>query len=291
MDAVVLLQTGAAAVLNGAFAWLAGVLCARHWLEHAAPSFFPAIHPALRRSAICAGLAGVLAALAGLWAATAGMAGSGLAEALPLLPDVMAGTAYGRAGMVATAALAALALLHAFSAQARMLPAAALLLLFVAARASVSHAGEHGFLSVDVAIDMLHLALVGVWLGGVALAACLVLPAARVRSLALPSYLHALSMAATVALTGIVASGAFNSWRRVGSLEQLGADGYGLALCIKLALFAVAALLGAYNRFAGFPMAAQDGGARALLVLRIEALVLALVLAAAAWLTVLQPPG
>lgn len=292
MNTVALLQTGAAAVMNGAFAWLAGVLLAQLWLRRAYPDFFLQLASALRRSAIGAALVCLLASLGSLWAATALMGDSGLAEAAPMLPQVLLETAYGRAGLYGMGAIAACALLFAASAGRATIGVGALLLLgFALARAAVSHAGEHGMQSAGYAIEVLHLVLIAVWTGGVALAALLVLPAALRRALALPAYLHALSMAATVALAGIVASGAFNSWQRLTSVDDLSGHPYGQALSWKLGLFALAALLGAYNRFVGFPMAARDGGRRALRVLRIETGVLALVLLAAAQLSSQQPPG
>lgn len=291
VDPLVLLQAGAAAVLNGAFAWLVGEQCTRLWLGRTAAQFLSELDPLLRRSAVAAALTGAAAALAGLWAAAALMSGSGLAEALAVLPDVMLQTAFGRAGACALTAMAVLACLRAAGRRAAPVISGLLLLVFAVARSSVSHAGEHGLASIDVAIELLHLVLIGVWLGGVALAAWTVMPAARRRSLGLPDYLHALSQAAGAALVFILASGAWNSWRRLGSLDQLGEGVYGQALSIKLVLFAAAALLGGYNRFVGFPRASQDGGRRAILVLRVESAVMALVLLAAAWLASQQPPG
>lgn len=292
MSTVAWLQCAATAAINATFAWLTGVLFVRLWLGRGHPDFLLALDAPLRRSAAAAAVACLVASLGSLWAATALMGDTGLADALPLLPQVLTETAYGRGGLVGLAAMAALAVLHGWGRGRGQRPTAAVLLLgFALARASVSHAGEHGVFSAAYAIEVMHLLLTGVWLGGVALAALLVLPAAVRRSLALPAYLDALSLAATVALAGIVASGAFNCWQRLSSVSELATHPYGQALGWKLMLFALAASLGAYNRFAGFPMAATDGGRRALLVLRIEAAVLALVLFAAARLTTQQPPG
>lgn len=289
MNGVALLQTGAAAVLNGAFAWLAGVLFARAWLSAGHPALLSRLESALRRSGLAACAVGLLAGACVLWAATALMADTGLAQAVSAVPEVALATSYGRASLYALAALLACAVLLAgrWSGAAFGLS----LLGFALARACVSHAGEHGMLTVPYALEVLHLVLVGVWAGGVALAAGLVLPGALAMGLAVPDYLRRLSGAAAVALGGIVATGAFAAWQRLAEPAELATHPYGQALVLKLVLFSLAALLGAYNRFAGFPLAAQDGGRRALAVLRIESGVFVLVLLAAARLTVQQPPG
>lgn len=291
MNGVALLQTGAAAVLNGAFAWLLGVLCARAWLA-ACPALLARLAPALRRSGLAACAIGLLAGAFGLWAATALMADTALAEAASSVFQVALETSYGRACLYALAALGASAILLAGRLHPWTGPALGLALFgFALARACVSHAGEHGMLTIAYALDVLHLLLIGVWAGGVALAAALVLPGALAMALAIPDYLARLSAAATVALGGIVATGAFAAWQRLSEPAELAAHPYGQALVLKLVLVFLAVLLGAYNRFVGFPLAAEDGGRRAMAVLRIETGILVLALLAAARLTVLQPPG
>ncbi len=268
-----LLQLAAALLLNAGFAWLTGSLLARRWLAGA-----PAAH--LDRTDIAAALASLAGSFFALWAATAMMGDVGLGEALTLLPAMMVQTAYGQAGVAAMAAAAVLLVTPHRAWAVRVV----MLALFALARASVSHAGEHGLASVAVGVEWLHLVLIGVWLGAVAVAAWAVRPSHA-------SYLAALSMAATVALAGIVITGVFNVWQRIAAPEQMLSNPYGLALTAKLMLVGVAVLLGAYNRFIGFPGAAQDQGKRALTVLRIESLVLLAALAAAAVLTSQPPPA
>jgi putative copper export protein len=206
-----------------------------------------------------------------------------------MLPTVATGTEYGHMGLMAMAAMATLAVL--MGTRSDWLPAAAMLLVFALARGCISHAGEMGVPSTEYCLEVVHLLLVGVWLGGVAVAAWIVLPAARRSGIAIAPYLQALSTAATFALAGVVASGVFNACQRLDSLSQLTASTWALALVAKLVLFAAAVLLGAYNRWWGFPGAGGDGGARAMLMLRIESIVLVAALAAAACLTVQPPPG
>lgn len=268
-----LLQLAAALLLNAGFAWLAGSLLARRWLAGApcAP---------LDRTDIAAALASLAGSACALWAGAAMMGDVGLGEALALLPAMMVQTAYGQAGLAGMAAAALLLLAPHRAWRARIL----LLALFALARASVSHAGEHGLASLAVAVEWLHLVLIGVWLGAVAVAAWAVRPAHA-------HYLSALSKAATVALAGILITGVFNVWQRIGAPEQMLSNPYGLALTAKLVLVGLAVLLGAYNRFIGFPDAAQGRGRRALTVLRAESLLLLAALAAAAVLTSQPPPA
>ena len=224
-----------------------------------------------------------------VWAATVMMGDVSLAPAFGMLPEVLSETGYGRS------ALAALALVGALLFTPRThwdwAVRAVLLLLFALARASMGHAGEHGLFSLAVGVEWVHLVLIGVWLGAVALAGWVVLPPARLCADSAWPYLRLLSHGATVALVGIVATGIFNVWQRLDSPGQLVDSPYGLALSAKLALFVFAVLLGAYNRFIGFPAFAHSGGGVAQNVLRIESGVLLGALAAAAILTAQTPPG
>lgn len=285
MDPVVTLQLGGAFILNAAFAWLAGLLLTRRWLasvaSHATLSFF------LRRSGIAAALIGLAASAAALWAGAAVMGGVTLGEALPTLPMVLSDTSYGRAGLAGMAVMAAMAFVAGRREwQSWDMVGAVLLLLFAMSRALISHAGEHGVLSSGFAVEVVHLLLIGIWLGGVAIAGWVVVPTAG----GMPSYLASLSQVSTVALAGIVASGVYNSLVRLSAASQLVEHPYGMALTVKLGLFLLAVMLGGMNRFWGFPAASQGRVSMAVLVLRVESVVLLGVLAAAAVLASTEPP-
>lgn len=288
MAAAALLQVAATALLNGGFAWLTGAMLARAWLTHGQLGALPAA----RGAGLAAALACLLGGAGVLWASAALMGGSTLADALPMWWPVAHGTAYGQASMLATAAVlvAALAMLLRRAAGLNAVGAAGLL-VFALARASASHGGEGGLLSAGYAIDALHLLLIGVWLGGVAVAAWWVLPAARRQGVAVAGYLDQLSRAAGLALAGIIATGAWSSWQRLSAPADLLYHPYGIVLSLKLSLFGIAALLGAWNRFWGFPRARAGLPAQALLVLRIESLILAGTLIMAAALVARQPPA
>ena len=273
MTPIGLLQLGATLALNAGFAWLIGSLLARRWLGGVSTKL-------LDHTDIGAAVACMAGSLLALWVATALMGDVGLGEALAMLPAMLLQTAYGQAGLAGMViAGVMLAVPHRYW-RLRIL----LLAAFALARASISHAGEHGLASIAVGVEWMHLVLAGVWLGGVAVAAWAVRP--------LPAaYLASLSTAATVALGGIVATGLFNVWQRIGAVDQMLTDPYGVALTVKLVLFAGAVGLGTYNRFAGFPAAVSGKPGRALLVLRFESGVLLGALAAAAVLVSTQPPA
>lgn len=292
MSAVVLLQIASSALLNGAFAWLAGSVLARAWLAQSFP--FPDRGEPL---AAALGVAGVAAAL---WAACALMGDVALHEVAPMLPMMLTSTAYGHAGLAGMAALCGVGVLaacpRAWRGRAAVRgPIALLLGVFALSRAAVSHAGEHGLLSLAVAIEWLHLAAVGAWVGGVALAAWVIVPRLQEGANDAQSarYLEALSRAATIALALIVATGVYNALQRIGALRELTDNAFGMALTVKVVLVAAAVALGGYNKLVGFPAAVRSpaGLARALFVLRVESFLLLGVLLAAAVLTSSPPPG
>ena len=286
VDPVRLLQLASAFVLNAAFAWLVGTLLTRRWLA-AGHAPFDRI---LRSAGIGAGCVCLVASAAALLAGAAAMSGGSLPDALPMLPMVLTDTAYGRAGAAAMVVMACVAFVAGRRDWQRWdLVAAVLLLLFAMSRALISHAAEDGWLSPPYAVEVLHLLLIAVWSGVVALAAWVVLPAAGTAPIG--PYLVSLSRTATIALAGIVASGLFHALARIGSPAHLVEHPYGVALSVKVVLVALAVLLGAYNRFAGFPAAQRGQIGTAVLVLRVESVVLLGVLAAAALLTLTEPPG
>jgi putative copper resistance protein D len=116
-------------------------------------------------------------------------------------------------------------------------------------------------------------------------------------------WVASLSSTATVAVVIVVLTGSFKIWRNGTSLTALGSSDYRVALGSKLALVALAAALGGFNRFRILPalfvdLRADIGGAvprpwrrRLKTVLRLEALVLLLVLVAAAVLAGTEPPS
>ena len=224
--------------------------------------------------------------VASMWSAFAAMAGLGLRDVGQVAPAILIDTRFGHTYLLAMGALALATLARVL----RSPPAVSwgLLLVFALGRANLSHAGGDGAFSAGMVVDALHLVLACVWLGSVFIAAWLVMPAAATSPPL--QYMRSLSATAAFALAGIVLSGLYGMWQRLDAPARLFDHPYGLVLAVKLVLFGVAACLGAFNRFVGFPAATRDGGAMARRVLRVESGFLLAALAAAALLTQQAPP-
>jgi putative copper export protein len=298
MSAASLLQLGSAVLLDTGFSWIVGALFARLWLRSrasAAPNeaVFAALH---RTGLIAAGLC--LVSLCGaMWAAAAVMTGDSLMAAGGMLWMMVTQTAYGRAGLVGLVILLVVAGSSVISARSpgRDAALAVALLGFAASRACVSHAGEDGLFSLGLAVEWVHLLLIALWFGGVAVGGWLVLPrvyAGAHDGVPLNRYLALLSHAATFALAGIFATGLYNAWQRVGTLQNVVGNPYGNALLVKLSFIGLAVALGGYNKLFGFPalMASPRTSSRVIAILRVESFLLLGALAAAAVLTTQQPP-
>lgn len=302
MSSTLLLQGLATALLNGAFAWLVGALAECLWLDRIQATWAREAATALRRSVPMGAGVALLSHLVAIWCAAAQMADSPLLEAGAAFGTMLLKTGFGRYGSAA-ALVMALVLAVAVVGVARPLPSRAggvalalLLPAFAFARSALSHAGEHGAASVGFVMEWLHLMLIALWVGSVAVAAWLVLPRARATMRGSPGvagYLRVLSHAATLAVVGIAASGVFSVWARVGSVDHLSGNTYVTVLAVKLALVASAGMLGAFNRFIGFPRdsAVDRISIRTLNVIRVEAVILLMVLISAAFLVVQQPPN
>lgn len=297
MDSATLLQAGSSAIVNAAFAGLVGALCARFLLREAAQDVEGVVLPTMARIERWAATAGVLGSAAGLWAAAAVMGGVRLHEALPMLAPAL-GTAYGQAGLLGLALLGLVALVALLPGRGRSCDVllVALLLAFSLSRVSISHAAEEGLLRIGVLVEWIHLVLVALWVGLVAITGWLVLPHTRAAWPGMGQlrlYLDRVSDWATVALAGIAATGIYNAWQRLGGFEQLGGNLYANALVFKVALVALAVALGGYNKLFGFPAVVASLVKRPLVVkvLRVELFILLGALVAAAILTSSQPPG
>jgi putative copper resistance protein D len=221
---------------------------------------------------------------------------------------MMTTTHYGHAG-VATLVLLMVALLVHWAlnrpdaGKGYVVSLTAIVLLIASARVTIGHAFEHGPFSVAVAVEWLHLLFMSTWAGIVFVAGWLVLPlvlanehsATKERA----KYLTLMSDWAAAALAGILATGAYNAYRVLGSFRDLIEVDYGHVLVFKLCFVLVAIALGGFNKFFGLPAAtsllspakAHRGLRTVTTALRIESIALLLVLVAAAVLTSSAPPG
>lgn len=297
MTAVPLLQISSAVLLNLGFAWLIGSWFARCWMrssgvEHAH------FEPALRKLDLLAAAISIAGGAAALLGATAVMAGVGLREAGPLFWTMVSTTSYGHAGCGIIAAMAAIVLVRSMGATGRASEMAVILLLAVFSfiRASMGHAGEEGDWSIALALATMHFFAIGLWTGAVIVSGCFVLHEMRARQFvagAADTYLALMSRAAMLAVLAMVTTGIYSAWHRVGSAEHLVHTTYGITLLVKVAMVLLAIVLGGYNKFFGLPAATRSshGLVRVRVVLQVEALLLLGALAAAAILTIQQPPA
>ena len=300
-------QCAAIAALNAAAALLVGVQLALAGLLPRATPWSLARFGKLRRAAqIGVGVA-LLAGVVALWLEAASMAEVTPLRAWPAVFAMLIQTHYGHAWIAGTAALLVLAVANwrGRAPQSRGLAGLGLLALmaFFAARSAVSHAASDGGLSLAFAADWAHLVLIGVWAGTVLMAATLVLnrPAALAEQDGrhCADYLAALSRSATWALAGVGVTGLLGARHNLLGVGDLLGTAYGVTLLAKLALVALAVLLGGANRLLVMPallsrLRSGAGGGpelrRFVLILRIEALVLCCVLVAAALLSATAPP-
>jgi putative copper resistance protein D len=299
VDAASTLQVGSAVLVNGCFALVVGTLTARIWLrggDEAARSEH--IVRTLNRTGLMAVGMALVGMCLSMWAAAAVMMGGSLGDAVAMIWTMLIQTAYGHAGLAGLAILLVTGVLSASPRTSTPVDAArtVLLLGFAASRALVSHAGEGGMFTRGLAIEWIHLLLMALWLGGVAIGGWLVVPLANAPKpgarLPIKRYLTRLSHAATIALLGMLATGFYNAWQRVGSVQNVLGNAYGEALLVKLGFVLLAVALGGYNKVWGFPalMRSNDASARVGAILRIESFLLLGALAAAAVLTTQQPP-
>ena len=297
-------QSCATTMVNASFAWTVGVLASRAWLEQGGDVRPGNVRAKLSSSMGIGIVVCIAASLFSLWQAAASMADVGLLEIDITLWRVFAATHYGMTGLTGLGLLMLAAIVSIAGSKGILkrqdLLVASLLGLHAASRVTLGHAFEYGPFSTAVLVEWAHLMFMALWVGTVMTAAWVVLPyfgTARTMSRLPSAYLASVSTWSTVALTGIVATGVFNTYRVLAHPAELVTTGYGWVLTTKLAFVAVAIGLGAYNRFVGFPMASgrwQEAGGQNLrsvtLVMRIESIVLLLVLGAAAVLAESAPP-
>jgi putative copper resistance protein D len=297
VDSVLGLQVGSAVVLNAAFAWLVGSWLARRWIS-AAGATKTDTERLLNSSDIVAGALGVFASCAALWASAAVMGGVGLAEAKDLIWQMLTMTSIGRAGYISLGAITLALASRAIRSTAawREVFVLATLGVFAFVRASMGHAGETGYWTIPFASELVHLTAMGAWTGLVFVSAWKSMDSIALQDVphGMGEYLEAMSSAAMAAVVAVFATGLFNAWNRVGTLDKLFGDSiYTSALLAKVGLVGIALILGGYNKFFGLALAKDSapGKGRAKLILRIESVVLAGVLFAAAVLTSQQPPA
>jgi putative copper resistance protein D len=237
----------------------------------------------LRRSAACGTASGntLARALAGWWRGlalivavlsslmfvdqVAGMAGVSWRRALPLLGEVLAQTQGGHIWEWRLPTILAL-LIAAWMPMRDLARAAALLILCAAlflAGSLVSHAIDFG--TIAIALRFVHTLAAGAWAGalfGYWVGARLANPETQLSREAA----RALSKLATWSVFILIVSGIYLANEGLGhSLYHLRYSSYGRVLSIKVELFALVLVVGAYNRFCLMPAIDQPSARRMLL--------------------------
>lgn len=139
--------------------------------------------------------------------------------------------------------LVASALLPPVLSRRRLVPAGAVVGVgLLAAAAAAGHASVDGPLAF--ASDVLHLAAVSCWVGGLVLLACSVLP----RRADAGDVVARFSPLAFWCVVAILVTGTFQAWREVGTFGALTSTTYGHLLVAKVAGFAVLVALGSAGR-------------------------------------------
>ena len=298
------LMFGDAVAIQCGLALMAGGLASMLWIRQCASSWACGVVQASRRSCTIGAGITLFASIAALWFEAAAMGDGALGSAGSMVPMMVRETHYGHAWSAGFGALTA-AVIGMATSRRFFVPAGALgLAAFMLTRSVVSHAGVDGDFTLKVLVDWVHLALVCVWVGMVFLGAFIALRLAlhtQVDATDAAVWVSSLSKTATVALAGIVLTGAMKVWWATPSLAQLVASSYGGVLLVKLLLVGAATGLGGVNRFFVMPplLGRLQGTAqrepnlqrRFVHVLRMEALVLLLVFVAAAILSGTPNPG
>jgi copper resistance protein D len=254
-------QVAMAALMNIAFAFAVGAALLAAWLAKDAQAKVAPAQPAwlrAQRSLQTAAIVLVLADLGWLLYASASMGGVSLPAALGVVPTVLARTHAGYAWSVAFGG-AVLLLLTSLASHSGMLRNALLWLAVIAVaagKASLGHAADAGPASPAVGLQTLHVLAASLWGGLVLAAGFAVLPAlgASVARGVLIRTATQVSNMSLVAVAFVLLTGVFNAVRGSGgSFAAIDESRWGHVLILKLALVALALVLGGLNRFSALP--------------------------------------
>lgn len=240
----------------------------------------------LRRIAIIGAGAAAVATAVVLVAQTADVSGRSLLDAFSLTFEIAADTRSGRLGMlrllllVAAAGAAAVAALWA----KRPWLAGGLVVAAMATWPLSGHAWTTSPRWPAVLADLVHLAAVGVWVGGLFALGCTVRAATDQEAVA-----RRFSKLAVVTVVVVAVSGSLSAFWQLRSFDALFDTGYGQLLIAKIAGFFVLVIIGSLNR--ALVASWADRSAQVLVrFVRAEVVVAVVVLALTA-VMVNQPPG
>jgi copper transport protein len=221
----------------------------------------------------------------------------------PPLRTMLLGTSWGRGWLVGLIGILLAAAGFAIAKRSRSAAGWGIAALgavgIVLAPALTGHAISTSPVALSVTLDVLHVAAVCAWLGGLLTLLLTAMPFIRgagarsslgsgqlVASLVRSFHPIALTCAATVVVTGVIAA-----WLRLPAWSDLWASTYGRVLLVKLCFVAVVVVLGATNWRRILPGLGDEASARRLTrTAGTELTIAALVLAATAVLVSTSPP-
>ena len=126
-------------------------------------------------------------------------------------------------------------------------------LCVVIGQVETGHGAAGRYATAAAILSTVHVIAASAWVGGLLMLASLILPSARddrepVAVTVAVARLRRFSTIAMTSVAALVVSGAFASWRQVGSIRALRTTTYGRLLIIKLTIVAAMLVAGAYNR-------------------------------------------
>ncbi|SEA11956.1 MAG: copper resistance protein CopD [Paraburkholderia sp.] len=254
-------QVAMASLMNIAFAFAVGSALLAAWLAKDGGQTIAPARPALlcaQRALVTGAVVLVLADLGWLVYESATMSGVGLPEAFGVVPSVLTQTHVGFAWSLAFGGALVL-LLTSVASHEGVLRNALLWLAVIAVaagKAALGHAADAGIASAAIGMHTLHVLVTSVW-GGLALSAGLTVLPALDTSTARGVLIRTAGQVSSVSLVAVVfvlLTGAFNAARGSGgSFEAIDTSTWGHVLILKLALVALALVLGGLNRFSALP--------------------------------------
>ncbi len=196
----------------------------------------------------------VLGAVVGLWVYgpySAGLSGGG---SFSLLNETLS-TRFGQVGLARLALLAVAGVLTYWLFARPAVPrvwywlAGAVGIALAATPGVAGHASTGDWVPIALVTDTLHVSAMALWIGGlVALAAVTLTAFARTAVPDPPLVLNRFSKMAMTCVGVLIVTGSFQTWRQVGSLDQLRSTDYGRILVVKLLLFVVMLVIAAFAR-------------------------------------------
>jgi putative copper resistance protein D len=250
-----------------------GVLVCLLWVVEPEPGDGTAVRESvlggLRRLLGWGVVALLLSSVLGLLVRSAGMSGYPLIRVFAVLPTVVLRTHFGHVWVLRIVAIVALSVSIVAAERYRRSRSSRYAMLgwalIVSALDSGSgHASDAGDFSVPELMDWLHLVAAMVWGGSLVVLSTAILPRMcnqgdrAARSIA--GIAKRLSRIAGLAVAFVAVTAVYQEWAYGGSVEGLPGSAYGRIIILKVVLFFLLLLLGAWNRYVSVPRLQERAG-------------------------------